>query len=463
MRNFSLLSSGELAARAIAMFTNIIIARWLAPERYGEYALLLTYITLFQVVATLGLRHMVIRTIAINQDKSRYYFYIATLWRLIGYLFCIAVIYVYNLVNPLGYDTFFYFALLAGIFFESFLDNFQNVAFGMQRMEWTSIVNVSVSALTLLAYSVLPAGYIDITNIVIIFLAAALTKNILYYACLVKSRLLKGEASFGKIKREDSSYIIKNSFPYYILAIFTLFSSQFPIIFLKDNCGIQEVAYFNTANKLLLPLMLFLNTAMTALFPNQSILFAKDKAAFNGKAKQILTLLCILGVFCAAVISLFRSELVMLLYGNEYKATGNVMAYQCWYLVLYALFCFIGGTFGAANRQKLLATTSIVYAVVSAPILYWFSKHGAEGLSVGYLVASVVNMTYNYYYLNRVIDHALTKAFTFKLFSLIVLAFTLSNLVPESTPLYIKIILLLAMSGAAYLSKNRIIGLLKTN
>ena len=76
-RNFTVLMSGEALAHAFNMVINIILARKLAPDSYGLYALFLTYVTLFFTFSTFGLRRIVIRCIARDQDSSKKYFVIS--------------------------------------------------------------------------------------------------------------------------------------------------------------------------------------------------------------------------------------------------------------------------------------------------------------------------------------------------------------------------------------------------
>lgn len=86
LKNFSFLTIGELSARAIGMFTNIILARFLAPEGYGQYTLVLTYIAILYALSCLGVNQLTIRYIARNQNDSRFYLRISLLCRAFGFV-----------------------------------------------------------------------------------------------------------------------------------------------------------------------------------------------------------------------------------------------------------------------------------------------------------------------------------------------------------------------------------------
>ena len=212
---------------------------------------------------------------------------------------------------------------------------------------------------------------------------------------------------------------ITESFPFYILMLMGLFTSQFPVVFLENNAGLREVAYFNSANKLIMPMMILVNTIFNAYFPNQSQLYATDRNKFTSQTKLLLMLVALFVSISAFLVSMFRYEIVNILYGQQYLDAVDVMAYQSWYMALYALFCLNGNTLGAADSQKKLAVCSIAYAVVSTPILYFSSIYGAVGLSIGFIVTSFINLLYIFPIMMKTISNTLSYRYSLKVLGLI--------------------------------------------
>ena len=71
LKNFSYLIAGSVLGRALNMVTNIILARWLEPNGYGEYSLVLTYIALFSAISSLGMQFIINKYVARNQENSK--------------------------------------------------------------------------------------------------------------------------------------------------------------------------------------------------------------------------------------------------------------------------------------------------------------------------------------------------------------------------------------------------------
>lgn len=461
LRNFSLLTVGNFGSRFISMVTNIIVARFLAPERYGEYSLVLTYMSMFYFVASLGLNQLVTRSVARDKDNSDFYFRLSMLLRLLGFAVSILAFYGYALVTGKDFSTFIILSILGGVFLESIWEGQQNVAFGMQRMEWNTIVGIGSSFLILIVYLCLPRTWFSVESVLAIYLAVYLLKNVAYYCCLKRFNLLRLSDSGKKITYPVCRDYLVESMPFYMMFLLGLFTGQFPILFLERNSSLEEVAFFNTANKLLLPITLFMSTAFSAFFPNQSILYANDKLAFSKQTKKVLVLVCGLGIYLALSITLFKSEIVRILYGEAYAATANVLAYQSWYVVMYGIFSLNANTLGAADAQRKLAICSIVYAIISTPILYFSSKFGADGLAIGFVVASVLNLTYIMPVLKNTVGGVLTWRFSVRLLLMLFFAVIISVLVFDVIPLLWRIVLFVFMSSALFLERKRIIAQLR--
>ena len=160
---------------------------------------------------------------------------------------------------------------------------------------------------------------------------------------------------------------------------------------------------------------------------------------------------------------MFKSEVVLLLYGESYASTGEVLNLQCWYMVLFSVFGFIGNTLGAADKQKWIASLSIFYAFVNAPLLWYCSKFGATGLSYGYLIGSVLNMTYHIYYLQKAMPIKIPTQTFIIAFSIMICGFFLSVSISDSLSLYIRILFVIIVFLLIFLCKNKIVALMKSH
>jgi PST family polysaccharide transporter len=159
LRNFSVLTISNIIVNILGLFINVYLARTLKPALYGEYGVILTTAGIFYTLSSLGLQQIVIRSIARNQENSKYYFQISLIARITGILLAIVIFVIYiNLIDK-EYSLLLYLFMILYIITMSCWDAFQNVAFGMQRMEYTGYINVIASTILLIIYLVLPKSF----------------------------------------------------------------------------------------------------------------------------------------------------------------------------------------------------------------------------------------------------------------------------------------------------------------
>lgn len=129
--------------------------------------------------------------------------------------------FIYNMINPVFDNNYFVLMILAGIFLQSYWEGFQNVAFGMERMETTSYINVGMALILLLTYLGIDKSLITVKLVVGIYILNFFAKDCIYLFSLFKQKLIKGyykhsKQQFNLLQKE----MLVDSMPYYILNIF---------------------------------------------------------------------------------------------------------------------------------------------------------------------------------------------------------------------------------------------------
>jgi len=433
LRNFSVLISSNILISAVGMFTSVYIARVLSPEIYGEYGVLISLISIVGVFSSLGLTTTVTREVSRNQNNSAFYLYSSIISYMIGFILACAIYVICYSLELIKIDKQFHIYVLLSLFVSTIWNLIQNIAFGMQRMEHVGIINLIMTLLLLVVYMITPVEFITLVYVFAISIVIQIIKDIVFFWSLKKSNLLKASKSFSFKELVAAAIIlIKVSFPFLVMGFFSMLSNQMPIQFLNINSGVDQVAFFNTANKLLLPVSLVITTAMTAIFPNFAKLYQIDKQNYIHKIKRGFQLLIYFGVFGAIIITLFRNEIVNLVYGEKYASTALVLTYQVWFTVTFAIFNFIGSILSSSDNQKLLSYLSIMYAIVSVSILWFGSFHGAEYISLSFLIASFINLTYHWYFLEKTLYWPFNNAYRIKLLAALVLPGLILMFIPNS-------------------------------
>lgn len=447
LKNFSVLTLSNSVTQVLFIFSSIRIARVLNPLTYGTYNLLQLHISIFVVIASLGLRNIIIRSIARDKTIVQKVFYISAILRTAGFLFSILIFSVYFLLYH-NYSNILFIWVIVAVLATSFLDLFESVAFGLEKMEFSGLINLSSTLLWVISILIIPKSELTVNSIFGLFVIFGLLKTIVYFFLLYRGRYLK-DFTLSRVKKEDIVVFSQECFPYYYLGLFTLLSNQIPLLFLEYRSGIDQIGYFNIASKVLMPINLVLTTALAAVFPNLSRLFVTNFKGFIKNVKLIFVLISLFGIAGAFGVTLFRKEVVQLLYGEKYISSSLVMGYQCWYIAVYSAVCLVGTILGAINRQKELSYLSVLCTIIQVPILWYGAKYGAEYLSAAFLVATAINFLIHIYVINLYLRKELAYSFYLKIGALFVIGYSISLLTPDNITFINKVIIFVVCASVS--------------
>ena len=444
LKNFSVLTLSNTLSQFLFIFTSIKVARSLSPVAFGSYNLLQLHISIFSVIACFGLRNIIIRSIARNRSLIKNIFFTGLVIRFATLVLTILLYFVYYFIYR-QYDNLLFVLVIVSIVSTVLFDLFESVAFGIEKMEFSGIINFISTLCWLLTILLIPEEQLTLKLIFGLFVFFSTLKTLVYFFSIYKADYVKGFTKLN-IERKEIFDFTKESFPYYYLALFTLLSNQIPLLFLEYRSGVAEIGYFNIASKVLMPINLVLLTALAAIFPNLSRLFISNYTLFIRNVKIIFTLVTIFGMVGAFGVTFFRSEVIFLLYGEKYMDSSLVLGYQIWYVAIYSVVCLIGTIMGAINRQKELSYLSTVCTIIQVPILWYGSKFGAEYLSAAFLVATTILLIIHIYVINTYLKKDISLFFYVKIMALFVIGYVVSLLTPEGLNFFYKAIIFIMIS-----------------
>lgn len=461
LKNFSVLTVSSVLTQILAMIIGIKIARILSPYNFGVYNLLQLHVTIFAVIASLGIRRIIIRNIARDKTNVNGLLKSSMILRFFGVLFAVAAFCVYYYFFRSYEVVLFGLVILSVLMMVSF-DYFDSLAFGLEKMEFSGFVNLMSTICWLFAILLIPEEYLKLSLIFIVFTVYTCLKAIIFFLVIRSRTNYSANPSAGIQIKNGALTLGRESLPFYYLDLFTLLSMQVPILFLEYRSGTEQIGYFNIAIKVLLPITLVVNTSLSAIFPVISRLYTNNYKRFISTIKNMFVGLTIFGISGAFAATLFREDIVVLLYGEKYLSSSLVLGYQAWYVAVFAIVCLMGTILGAINRQKELSYLSLVCTLIQVPILWYGSQFGAQYLSAAFLVATAINMILHFYVINRYVKNKVSIMFYFKISALIGIGYVLSLNIPSGINLSMKISMFVIVAAiAGFFLYHRYAGILK--
>lgn len=439
-RNWMSLVVSNLICQALGVLAIIRITRALSPESYGQYSLVITMAALGTVLASLGVRHVAIRECARNPERSASIFFASTLLRAPMLVVVGAGILLYN--QLVGYSHgldiilgAFAVGLLVG---QSSWELIENIAFGHERMEYSAGINLAGSIIWVSAVWTVPDSWLTLFNVSLAFTTLQAGKTLVYIAVGSRAGYFRGASEIS----QRLSFLLRQSLPFYWLAVLTATTNQVPILFLAERSGQAEVGFYNAGFRLISPMQMLIMTALNALYPGLSQAAVSNNRQFMRLIQRVLLGITLIGTVGALSISLLRQEVVLLLFGPAYSFAADAMAFQCWYSVWLAIYSVIGISLAATDKQRWLAWLSTCYALLSVPILWLGAGYGATGLAGAMVGAAVINIPYHWMTFQRSLPCPLTPSFTLSLAMVLGGGFTVAWLIPQSLHLLWRLALL---------------------
>lgn len=419
IKNFSVLTGTNILIQALSIFSSIRLARQLQPEGYGIFNLISLQASIFSIIACYGLRLVVIRHIARKKDDARRAFVILSQIRLVTTTIALILVFLYNLAyGQQSLSTPLVIGVMFLILFQTFWDTTESVFFGFEKMQVSGLINLIFTIIWIAEIYLIPNNKFTVETLTCAFLINQGLKSLIYYVWMHKSILIKMPSHTFTNYTEHIDFIKQSNF-FFVLAIFSSIQNQMPILLLQFNSTVDQIGLFNLGNRILSPLQMMLNLLLAALFPMLSRLAVDNKPLFAKRVKSLMNIIILSGILGSVLFALFSNDIVYLLYGEAYKTSARVILIQCWFTVLFAIYCTIGSILSALDKQKLLSRLSIIYATTAFPIFFIGTKYGAIGLAWAFVIAAFINMTYHWVIFRNLLDKNVSLLYSISIFSVI--------------------------------------------
>lgn len=404
-QNFSFLTIGSILSQLISLLTVLKITKVLHPDDYGLYTFILAQGTLLLTIGDLGIRNIIIRSIAREPSQSKDLIYNGAILRTLALLILGSIYLLYNhFLGNLSNQEFIFVILFA--FVSCFGKLFETAFLGHQKMLPPSVINLSFSIIWFLIVFFLPSYWITVASLFYIFLFLNLIKSLVFSLTLKKQNLILGNMR-GFIPSTLAT--LKESWPYLALVLVMLPYTKLTNNFLDLNSSREQIGYFNLSERLTGPISFVMDFGLVAIFPNLSALWFTNQNKFKKFVVTGFQYYMLLGMVLCFLFTLFAKDFLMLIFPASYLPAVTLCQLMVWYLFLTSVDSLIGTILGATNNEKIILRLGIVHSILSTPVLYFSSQYGALGLTSGMVLSFSVFQFYLWYVLKKTLSIKIKK------------------------------------------------------
>ncbi|MCS6862341.1 MAG: flippase [Abditibacteriales bacterium] len=394
-----------------------LLARYLSRDDFGRYQFILAFVTIFQFVMDFGFSSILVREAAVNKPQARRVF--GVLQAMMGATSLVAFV---AMVAYARWRTHYpqetvsiTLAAAATIFFMQC--NLTNAIFrAFEKLEWEAVTVLASRVFDLVGTLIVIKTDAGVPGIFTVYLVSQAVHYLLSLTiCGVKFVRPAFVVDFDLMKS-----LFLAAAPLGVAQIFRRVSWQVDVMLLEAMVGLQFVALFSGAYRIVWGLMILPNALGASLFPVLSNLAQSSPQRLLNAYERTLKYLIVLGLFIAVVGTLAAEPIVRLLLGHKYvgaKFAGSVLALQIviWAVVFIFPSAVFGYVFTALHRQKLFTVCSAACLGINIALdLLLIPRWQHIGACVGTVTAEMVLFALGAFYLARFVGTVSWSQVAFK-------------------------------------------------
>lgn len=400
LSNIGWLFADRILRMGIGLVVGIWVARYLGPEQFGVYNYAIAFVTLFSVFGTLGLDSIVVRDLVndpINREET---LGTAFILKLIGSIVAILLaVGSISLLRPTDSLMYWLVAITAlGIIFQAF----DTIDFWFQS-QVQSKYTVYSKNLAFAFIAIVKIILIKTESPLITFAWAGLAEIILGFIGLIfiyqncGNTLIKWRVSIARAK-----LLLKSSTPLLFSSIAIIIYMKIDQIMLGEMIGNKAVGLYSAVTRIS-EVWYFIPTVISSsVFP--AILEAKkhDEKLYYQHLTKLFKLMALVSYIVAIPTTFLGGWFMNLLYGNNYREAGIILAVHIWaglFVCLGVVRCLWINT---ENLMVFSSITTAIGAICNILLnLYMIPKFQGLGAAIATVIAYAIADVFSCFFYNR--------------------------------------------------------------
>jgi PST family polysaccharide transporter len=370
----------------VGLLVGVWIARYLGPEQFGLISFSLAIVSIFAVLASLGLQGVVVTDITRDSNCAKLTLGTAAMMQLVSGLMSYLLLLItvqYTQPNEsltqtvtviLGAVILFKFSDVVLYWFESQVQ--------MKHAIW-------IQNIIFLVFSGIKILLIIQKSTILDIVWAMVAESVMTSCALIYMFKLRiYDLGQLKVSLKKVFSLLKSGWPLILSGLTIMIYMRIDQIMLGKMIGDQAVGIFSAAARIS-EVWYFIPTAITAsVFPALIAGKKNSEKEFYVRLQKLFDLMAVVSILVALPISLFATNIIGLLFGGSYGESGIVLAIHIW----TGLFVFFGvasnSWYLAENRQFLGLQRTALGAVVNIILnLILIPRHGAVGAAIATVIS----------------------------------------------------------------------------
>lgn len=387
--NTAWLSGDQVMRLAISLVVGVLVARHLGPEQFGQYSFAIAFVTIASSLSLLAADSVVTRAIVTEAGNNNVILGSQFVLRALGSLLAVGTVLTVSWLQSESSEAVIIAAAAVSLLFSPF----EGIATWFQAEQRPRASVLSKTVAFLIASS-LRLMLVFGGSSVVAFAALFSLEAALSAAALVLTYHRYGERIWNwKVSRSYVGTLFGNSWPLLFAGVSSMLYMRLDVVMLNEMQGAHETGIYGAATRISEAWNFMPMALMAALQPVLLRTKRDHHALFIRRMEMLYVFTAWTSIVIAAIVTIISTPVVHLLFGQEYRESGSVLALHAWSGVAVFL--------GVASSQYLLAENLLKISMFRNMIglatnvvlnLALIPSYGAQGAAAATVVSYFVSV-----------------------------------------------------------------------
>ena len=368
---------GKVVTLLGALFVGILVARYLGPEQYGLMNYVISYVALFQILASFGMDNIEIREMS-RQDADTDVI-LGTAFRIKLVLALITMALVIGTALIFEADR-FTVAMIALYSVSIILNRFTVIRNYFTSIVWNEYIVKTEISRTLIGVGIKIALLLLKAPLWAFIAATTFDFALLSAGYVMAYRTKIGSMSLWRYDSTVAKYLLKQSFPLLLSGAAVIVYQRIDQVMIGNMIDKASVGQFSVATKFS-EIILFIPTILAqTITPVLVQIKEKSDEEYKCKAQLFMNVSVWLCILVAIAVALCSHWLVLWTFGERYLLAVPVLQIMAFKTVVMALSQTSGQMMIVENIQQLAVVRNVVGCVVCVGLnLLLIPLYGIKG------------------------------------------------------------------------------------
>ena len=364
--NFAYLSIVQFGNMILPLIVLPFLLNRLGTENYGLVIFAQSISAYFAVFIRFGFNTYATQQVShFREDKGKLneIFINVIFLELLFFLISIGVMLGYFYIFPVKYNEVYIYSLIA-VFIESLLPiwYFQ----GIERMKYITLINLIAKIISLISILFFVDNSLDYLIVPICYLIGSLTVLFISLFILMKHKVIKCNLP----TLQSLFFYLKNSMVFVFSDLMAILKDKTNIMLLGTFVGMNAVAYYDLAEKIVWAFRSVFSNINIAFFPY----FSKNKKP--EQVKQVILIIFIFSLLSYLFICFFSDFIILLLSNENMLIIKDFLWIMAMYIIIASLSSSIGYFILIVNGYSksffynmLISLLSYIYSLFDISII----------------------------------------------------------------------------------------------